>query len=135
VFSYQSTPSIAPSVPRHRLIRDSVASDPGQIMNTRKFGSPAPKRIEPVFDKPPPYLVGKAAVLRVFVPLSEKVPRWPSAEGAYWVVKEMEKCGAMRKLRLGDLIVRSNLFYYSSTLNASKRTSASDRHSWTPHTD
>lgn len=105
VFSYQSTPSIAPSVPRHRLIRDSVASDPGQVMNARRFGSPAPRRIEPVFDKPPPYLVGKAAVLRVFVPLSEKVPRWPSAEGAFWVVKEMEKCGAMRKLRLGDLIV------------------------------
>ena len=103
IFSYQSTPSVAPSlsVPRHKLIRDSVASDPGQ----RRYGSPAPKRVEPVFDKPPPFLVGKAAVLRVFVPLSEKVPRWPSAEGAYWVVKEMEKCGAMRKLKLGDLIV------------------------------
>lgn len=104
VFSYQSSPSMRPSVQvrQKNLLRASFASsDPGRL-------SPKPvqpTRVEPIFDQPPPYTLGRAPVLRVFVPLSERVPRWPSAEGALWTVKELDKCGATKRLKLGDLVV------------------------------
>jgi hypothetical protein len=91
--------------------RSSFGSD-----STRRsdVGSPVPgrrvplvtRRPEPAFDKPMPYIPGRAPVLRVFVPLSEKVRRWPSAEGAQAAVEELEKCGALKRMRLGDLVVR-----------------------------
>lgn len=108
VFSYQSSPSIRPSVrfpQKNGLLRASFASsDPGRTPSPR-----LPTRVEPIFDQQPPYTLGRAPVLRVFVPLSEKVPRWPSAEGALWTVKELDKCGATKRLRLGDLVVSQNL--------------------------
>ena len=79
-----------------------------------RFGSPFPNRsdfhtppprIEQAFERPPPYAVGRAPILRVFVPLSEKVRKWPSADGAAASVKELDKCGATRRLKLGDLVV------------------------------
>jgi hypothetical protein len=62
-------------------------------------------RIEPAFDQSLPYTPGRAPILRVFVPLSGKVRRWPSAEGALAAVRELDKCGATRRLRLGDIVV------------------------------
>ncbi|KAI9637125.1 uncharacterized protein MKK02DRAFT_45835 [Dioszegia hungarica] len=107
VFSYQSSPSIRPSV-QHRqknLLRASFASsDHGRTPSPKPV---QPTRVEPIFDQPPPYTLGRAPVLRVFVPLSERVPRWPSAEGAMWTVKELDKCGATKRLRLGDLVVNT----------------------------
>lgn len=67
---------------------------------------PSSTSAEPAFDRPVPYIPHRAPVLRVFVPLSEKVLRWPSAEGALAAVEELEMCGALKRLRLGDLIVR-----------------------------
>lgn len=64
-------------------------------------------RSEPAFDRPMPYIPGRAPVLRVFVPLSESVRRWPSAEGAEAAIEELEKCGALKRMQLGDLIVSS----------------------------
>ncbi|KAK4683748.1 hypothetical protein P7C73_g6480, partial [Tremellales sp. Uapishka_1] len=75
-------------------------------MMRREFYTPPP-RAEPAFDKPMPYVLGRAPILRVFVPLSEKVQRWPSAEGAASSWKELEKCGATKRLRLGDLVVNT----------------------------
>ncbi|WVN89108.1 uncharacterized protein L203_104324 [Cryptococcus depauperatus CBS 7841] len=69
--------------------------------------SPGIKRIEPIFDKPIPFVLDRAPLLRVFVPLSEEVKRWPSSEGCAAAVKELEKCGAMRRLKLGDLVINT----------------------------
>ena len=66
----------------------------------------APLRIEPAFDRPSPYVLGRAPILRVFVPLSKHVGRWPSAEGARLAIEELDKCGATRRMRLGDIVVR-----------------------------
>jgi hypothetical protein len=68
-----------------------------------------PQPIEPAFQKPIPYIVGRAPVLRVFVPLSEQVPDWPCAEGARRARHELERCGAWSKLRLGDIIINTAL--------------------------
>ncbi len=64
-----------------------------------------PSRVEPAFERPPPYVSGRAPILRVFVPLSEHQPTWPSAEGAKLLVQQLDKCGATRRLKLGDLVV------------------------------
>lgn len=61
--------------------------------------------VEPAFEKPSPYLPDRAPILRAFVPISEQVPRWPSPEGALFMMRELDKCGASKRLRLGDLIV------------------------------
>ncbi len=71
-----------------------------------------PPRVEMAFEKPPPYTSGRAPILRVFVPLSEQMTRWPSAEGAFFAVRELEKCGALKRLRLGDLVV--SLWYWTN---------------------
>jgi hypothetical protein len=80
-------------------------SDRGSPVPGRKQASMGSQRCEPAFDKPMPYIPGRAPVLRVFVPLSDRVRRWPSAEGAAAAVEELEKCGALKRMRLGDLIV------------------------------
>jgi hypothetical protein len=54
-------------------------------------------------------MVGRAPILRVFVPVSERVPRWPSSEGAAAAWRELEKCGADKRMRLGDLVVNTAL--------------------------
>jgi hypothetical protein len=94
--------------------RSSVASS-GTSRKSEIGGSPIPgrwgspalldTRIEPAFDQSLPYTPGRAPILRVFVPLSGKVRRWPSAEGALAAVRELDKCGATRRLRLGDIVV------------------------------
>ncbi|WVF67733.1 hypothetical protein IAT40_002492 [Kwoniella sp. CBS 6097] len=66
-----------------------------------------PSRPEPSFDRPIPLTQGRVPILRVFVPLSETVRRWPSAEGAAAAVKELEKCGALRRMQAGDLVVNT----------------------------
>ena len=75
------------------------------FLNRGEFTPTPPPRTEQAFERPPPYTVGRAPVLRVFVPLSEKVRKWPSAEGAAASVKELDKCGATRRLKLGDFVV------------------------------
>lgn len=65
--------------------------------------------IEPAFQKPLPFVVGRAPVLRVFVPLSEEVPMWPCAEGARRARMELERAGAWGKLKLGDIIVNTGI--------------------------
>ena len=65
--------------------------------------------VEPAFDKPLPIAVGRAPVLRVFVPLSEEVRRWPSAEGAKRARAELERAGAWSKLVVGDIIINTAL--------------------------
>jgi hypothetical protein len=111
VFSYQSSPSIRPSSQMRGkgLLRASFAgSEPGRVPSPKLV---LPTRVEPIFDQPPPYTLGRAPVLRVFVPLSERVPRWPSAEGAMWTVKELDKCGATKRLKVGDLVVSASTNY------------------------
>ena len=49
---------------------------------------------------------GRAPILRVFVPLGDRLSRWPSAEGAQLAIRELDKCGATKRLKLGDLVVR-----------------------------
>lgn len=74
----------------------------------RRWDSPTQSaRVELAFERPPPYMTGRAPILRVFVPVSDKVPRWPSAEGAAVSWRELEKCGASKRMRLGDLVVNS----------------------------
>lgn len=76
----------------------------------RRWDSPTQgSKYEPAFDRPPPYMPGRAPILRVFVPVSERVPRWPSAEGAAASWRELEKCGASKRMRLGDLVVNTAL--------------------------
>ncbi|ORY31307.1 hypothetical protein BCR39DRAFT_99097 [Naematelia encephala] len=65
------------------------------------------RRVEPAFDLPIPYIPGRAPLLRIFVPLSDRVRQWPSAEGAIAAVHELNKCGALKRLQLGDLVVSS----------------------------
>ena len=74
-----------------------------------RWGAKTPEPIEPAFDKPLPYVVGRAPILRVFIPLSNEVPAWPCAEGAVRARKELERCGAWGKLRIGDIIVNTAL--------------------------
>lgn len=134
LYSFQTSPSIASYVPRSSQTGDPrlsglagawplqapppigvrPRSSFGSVESNRRsdLGSPVPgrravasQRCEPAFDKPMPYIPGRAPVLRVFIPLSEKVRRWPSAEGAAAAVEELEKCGALKRMRLGDLIV------------------------------
>lgn len=133
VFSLQSSPSVALSqwigtqnrppvsmppnglpnglsgIPNHRS--STAGSDIGRSPMQR-YGSPVRRdqntpgmKIEPAFDRAVPFIHGRAPILRVFVPISQKAPRWPSAEGAAIAVAELDKCGATRRLRLGDLIV------------------------------
>lgn len=68
-----------------------------------------PQPVEPAFQKPIPYVVGRAPILRVFVPLSTQVREWPCAEGAQRARHELERCGAWQKLRLGDVVVNTAL--------------------------
>ena len=131
VFSVSSSPSVAlsqwmttqrPPVPAmpanlapHVLggsHRASVSSAQSSQSPIQRFGSPVrrdystpPPKLEPAFDRPPPFVQGRAPILRVFVPLSDRVQKWPSAEGAAAAVAELDKCGATRRLRLGDLVV------------------------------
>ncbi|WVQ77011.1 hypothetical protein IAR50_006690 [Cryptococcus sp. DSM 104548] len=95
---------------------DYGGNSPVDALN-RQFYTPSPvvKRIEPAFDKPIPYILGRAPILRVFVPLSKIVQRWPSIEGAAATVKELEKCGAMKRLRLGDLVANTAIRHPKTT--------------------
>lgn len=68
-----------------------------------------PQPVEPAFQKPIPYVVGRCPILRVFVPLSPQVPDWPCAEGAKRARHELERCGAWGKLRLGDVLINTAL--------------------------
>ncbi|WWC92409.1 uncharacterized protein L201_007366 [Kwoniella dendrophila CBS 6074] len=77
----------------------------GIFASRRDLNTPLFTKAEPAFDRPIPFTVGRVPILRVFVPLSERVPRWPSAEGAVASVKELEKCGALKKMQLGDLVI------------------------------
>lgn len=136
LYSFQTTPSVASYMPRTSQVGESRLAGltgawplqaPPPIVGVRprsSFGSAdshrrsdleSPvtgrrtmglQRCEPAFDKPMPYIPGRAPVLRVFIPLSERVKRWPSAEGAAAAVEELEKCGALKRMKLGDLIVR-----------------------------
>lgn len=74
-----------------------------------RWGAKTPEPIEAAFDKPIPYVVGRAPILRVFVPLSREIPAWPCAEGAAQARRELERCGAWGKLRIGDVIVNTAL--------------------------
>lgn len=74
----------------------------------RDLLTPPMLKIEPAFERPPPYVPGQAPILRIFVPLGDRLQRWPSAEGAQLAIKEFDKCGATRRLKLGDLVVRPN---------------------------
>ena len=96
-----------PPIPSNRASFASVRSTQSPI---QRFGSPHRKdgpsaKVEPAFDKPPPFVQGRVPILRVFVPVSDRVPRWPSAEGAAAAMAELDKCGASRRLQIGDLIV------------------------------
>lgn len=64
---------------------------------------------DPAFDKPVPFIHGRAPLLRVFVPLSAEIPKWPSAQAAARVRRELERCGAWGKLRIGDVIINTAL--------------------------
>lgn len=134
LYSFQTSPSVASYMPRNSQLGESrlsglagawplqappplgvrPRSSFGSVDSNRRsdIGSPVPgrramgaQRCEPAFDKPMPHIPGRAPVLRVFIPLSEKVKRWPSAEGAAAAIEELEKCGALKRMRLGDLIV------------------------------
>lgn len=96
--------------------RSSFGSADSHRRSDREQNSPVPSRraafpgqvaprCEPAFDRPMPYIPGRVPVLRVFVPLSDTVRRWPSAEGAMAAVEELSKCGALKRMQLGDLIV------------------------------
>ncbi|TXT13026.1 hypothetical protein VHUM_01427 [Vanrija humicola] len=58
---------------------------------------------------------GRAPILRVFVPVSDRVPRWPSSEGAAASWRELEKCGADKRMKLGDLVVNTALHKPTNT--------------------
>lgn len=104
-----------------RGARSSMGSSSSYRSERGGSSSPIPRRwdspisgvrnndVEPAFDRPPPYMTGRAPILRVFVPVSERVPRWPSAEGAAASWRELEKCGASKRMRLGDLVVNTAL--------------------------
>ncbi|WVQ95317.1 hypothetical protein IAU59_002412 [Kwoniella sp. CBS 9459] len=79
----------------------------GTGFSRRDLRTPPPSRPEPSFERPIPLTLGRVPILRVFVPLSESVRRWPSAEGAAAAVKELEKCGALRRMQAGDLVVNT----------------------------
>lgn len=81
----------------------NVAGHGTLASTSRRNGRP-----EPMFDRPPPYVLGRAPILRVFVPLSAKIPQWPSADAAKLAVRELDKCGASRRMKLGDLVVSPN---------------------------
>ncbi|BEJ07260.1 hypothetical protein CcaverHIS641_0405290 [Cutaneotrichosporon cavernicola] len=82
----------------------------------RRWDSPTQlMRVELAFERPPPFMTGRAPILRVFVPISDKVHRWPSKEGADASWRELEKCGASKRMRLGDLVVNTALSRPSNT--------------------
>lgn len=86
--------------------RSDVGGNGSNSPVQRRWDSPTQSmRIELAFERPPPFMTGRAPILRVFVPISEKVPRWPSKEGADVSWRELEKCGASKRMRLGDLVV------------------------------
>ncbi|KAK8850632.1 hypothetical protein IAR55_004551 [Kwoniella newhampshirensis] len=85
---------------------DNGGNSPGGLIR-RDANTPPPIRAEPAFDRPLPFVAGRVPILRVFVPLSDRVQRWPSAEGAAAAVRELEKCGALRRMKLGDLVVNT----------------------------
>ena len=87
-----------------RSSRLDTSDSPQYGRSPRQLVTPPP-RVEPMFDRPCPFTPGRAPVLRVYVPLSDKVRRWPSAEGAHATITELDKCGARRRMRLGDLVV------------------------------
>ena len=103
----------SPSAPSSSQLRfTSMASD--RNLNSyspepSRWGARTPEPIEPAFEKPIPYVVGRAPILRVFVPLSREIPAWPCAEGAAQARRELERCGAWGKLRIGDVIVNTAL--------------------------
>lgn len=105
-FAMRHAPPLPPFASSGR--RTSVAGS-GSPLNEARHGSPnAPSpsaKPEPAFDKPIPYTVDRAPALRVFVPLSASVRHWPSAEGAFYAMRELEKCGAAKRLKVGDLVV------------------------------
>lgn len=109
------TPLVAPP-PIGIRPRSSFGSTESNRRSERDQNSPVPgrrttfpgmqsARSEPAFDRPMPYIPGRAPVLRVFVPLTDVVRRWPSAEGAVAAIEELEKCGALKRMQLGDLVV------------------------------
>lgn len=102
-------------VPR-RDVRSSVSSsDHGRSSRRADYSIMRSSRIEPAFDQPIPFVPGRAPLLRVFVPLSNHVRRWPSAEGAAAAMRELDKCGASRRLRLGDLVINTAIARPRST--------------------
>ena len=136
VFSVQSSPvtglihspSGIPPVPslahgisayqlNNRISTSTGSSDAGagrrSAMNSPigRYGSPTRRdqsnKVEPAFDKPVPYTPGRVPVLRVFVPLSESVPYWPSAAGTAATVNDLRRCGALQIMRPGDLVVNT----------------------------
>jgi hypothetical protein len=134
IFSVQSTTSFAPSYRRGGPLaasassarpRASFASSGGDRSSIYGGSASAPDRrsrersstskAEPAFDRPLPYIPGRAPVLRVFVPLSDKVRRWPSVEGALATAQELDKSGSSRRLRLGDLIVNTAIQHPKTT--------------------
>jgi len=107
VSSNRQAQFMPPAVPSNRASLTSARSGQSPV---HRYGAPLRRdcptpKAEPAFDKPLPYVQGRVPILRVFVPLSEQVQRWPSAEGAAAAIAELDKCGATRRLRLGDLIV------------------------------
>lgn len=78
--------------PREADMRD------GHVRHRRFANLPA---IEPAFDRPAPYVPGRAPILQVFVPPDG---RWPSVEATARCLRELERCGALQKMMLGDLI-------------------------------
>lgn len=86
--------------------RSDVGANGSNSPVQRRWDSPTQSmRVELAFERPPPYMTGRAPILRVFVPISDKVGRWPSADGAAATWRELEKCGASKRMRLGDLVV------------------------------
>ncbi|KAL7422978.1 hypothetical protein Q5752_002276 [Cryptotrichosporon argae] len=95
----------------------SKTSSPG--LTGRKYESPNQStrdltaaglhnaRPEPAFDRPPPFTLGRAPLLRVFVPTSKDVPTWPSAAGAAACLRQLDKVGAVKRLRMGDLVINT----------------------------
>ncbi|WOO82103.1 uncharacterized protein LOC62_04G005605 [Vanrija pseudolonga] len=83
--------------------------------SSRDLSSQMSHRAEPAFDRPPPFMPGRAPILRVFIPVSDRVPRWPSAEGAAASWRELEKCGADKRMKLGDLVVNTALHKPTNT--------------------
>jgi hypothetical protein len=132
IFSVQSTTSFAPSYRRGGPLaasassarprasfasrdRSSIYGGSASAPDRRSRERSSTSKAEPAFDRPLPYIPGRAPVLRVFVPLSDKVRRWPSVEGALATAQELDKSGSSRRLRLGDLIVNTAIQHPKTT--------------------